>query len=253
MASKQRKTDARPARTGAKAASKTTRASKSAGKSVAERVSKAAAKRGGPATRATKTGTRTSTKTSTKSATKSGTKPGTKSEAKSGAKRKQKPGTSARSARQTASTSSPWFEIRRSSIQGRGAFALKRIPKGTRIIEYTGERISQEEANRRYDDDSMSRHHTFLFTLDDDLVVDGAVGGSDARYINHTCDPNCEAVIERRRIYIEAVRNVKAGEELGYDYAYERTPDHGPEDEKMYKCRCGTAKCRGTILAPATT
>ena len=74
----------------------------------------------------------------------------------------------------------PYFEIRRSGIQGRGAFAVRPIRKGTRIIEYTGEVITQDEGDRRYDDESMARHHTFLFDLDDGTVVDGAVGGSDA-------------------------------------------------------------------------
>jgi len=144
----------------------------------------------------------------------------------------------------------PYFEIRRSKIQGRGAFALRRIRKGARIIEYTGERISDEEGDRRYNDDAMGRHHTFLFSLDDGTVVDGAVDGSDASYINHSCDPNCEAVIEDGHIYIEALRTIYPGEELAYDYAYERTSAHTKEDEILYACRCGAANCRGTILAP---
>jgi len=142
------------------------------------------------------------------------------------------------------------FEIRRSSIQGRGAFATRRIRPGTRLIEYVGERISREEADLRYDDASMSRHHTFLFALDDDTVIDAAVGGNDARFINHSCDPNCQAVIEDGHIFIEAVRNIQPGAELTYDYAYERTDDHGPEDEALYACSCGSARCRGSILAP---
>lgn len=178
---------------------------------------------------------------------KAAAKKATKAAAKSPAKRP------ATKAAKRAPKPNPWFEIRKSGIQGRGGFALKRIPKGTRIAEYTGERISQDVANSRYDDDTMGRHHTFLFTLDDDTVVDGAVGGSDARFINHSCAPNCEAVIERRRIWIEAIRDIKANEELVYDYQYERTSDHGPEDERMYKCRCGAKNCRGTILAPTVT
>jgi SET domain-containing protein len=142
------------------------------------------------------------------------------------------------------------FEIRRSGIQGRGAFATRKIRKGTRIIEYTGERISSAEGDRRYDDDKMSRHHTFLFCLDAKTVVDAAVGGNDARFINHSCDPNCEAVIEKRRIYIDALRTIQPGEELAYDYAYDRTSDHTEEDEKLYVCHCGAEGCRGTILAP---
>jgi SET domain-containing protein len=78
------------------------------------------------------------------------------------------------------------FEIRKSSIQGRGAFATRRIKKGERIIEYTGEVITVEESDRRYDDQSMSRHHTFLFSLDNGYVIDGAVGGNESRFINHS-------------------------------------------------------------------
>jgi SET domain-containing protein len=143
-----------------------------------------------------------------------------------------------------------YFEIRRSSIQGRGAFALRRIRKGTRLIEYTGEHISHDEADRRYDEDKMQRHHTFLFTLNSRTVIDAAVGGNEARFINHSCDPNCEAVIDGGHIYIEAKRTIQPGEELVYDYQYERADDADESDEKRYICRCGAPNCRGTILAP---
>ena len=142
------------------------------------------------------------------------------------------------------------FEIRRSAIPGRGAFATRRIRAGARIIEYTGERIDRDEGDRRYDDENMGRHHTFLFALDDGSVIDAAVGGNEARFINHSCDPNCQAVEEDGRIFIEALRNIQPGTELVYDYAYERSDDHTEEDEALYVCRCGTEKCRGSILAP---
>lgn len=145
---------------------------------------------------------------------------------------------------------SPLFVVRGSPIQGRGAFAVRRIRKGQRIIEYVGERITQEEADRRYDDDKMDRHHTFLFAVDDDVIIDAAVKGNDARFINHSCDPNCQAVDEDGRIFIEAIRNIQPGVELAYDYRYERDPDDGPKREALYPCRCGTARCRGTLLAP---
>ena len=132
-----------------------------------------------------------------------------------------------------------------------GAFATRPIKKGTRIIEYTGERISNAEADRRYDEDKMSHHHTFLFTLNRRTVVDAAVGGNESRFINHSCAPNCEAVIvDSRRIYIEALRDIPVGEELVYDYQYERTDDHTEADERFYACTCGAPNCRGTILAP---
>ena len=140
------------------------------------------------------------------------------------------------------------FEIRGSDIQGKGAFALVDIPKGTRLIEYTGEKISNDESDRRYDDDTMTRHHTFLFTVSSRTIVDGAVGGNDSIYINHSCEPNCESVIVRGRIWIETIKKVKAGEELVYDYQYEDYDDYTMTDYVFYACRCGSKKCRGTIV-----
>ena len=144
----------------------------------------------------------------------------------------------------------PLFEIRSSRIAGKGAFALQPIPAFTRLIEYTGERISHDEADRRYDDGKMGRHHTFLFTIDKKTVIDAAVDGNDARFINHSCAPNCEAIDERKHIYIEAIRDIAVGEELTYDYAYERDGTEDEEWEKLYVCKCGAPTCRGTILAP---
>ena len=140
------------------------------------------------------------------------------------------------------------FELRSSPIHGRGAFALRRIRKGTRLIEYIGERISPEEADRRYDDDTMDRPHTFLFTVDAHTVIDAAVGGNEARYINHSCDPNCEAVDDDGRIFIEAVRNIRPGQELAYDYHLERDGRWRKEWAERYACRCGAPNCRGTLL-----
>jgi SET domain-containing protein len=140
------------------------------------------------------------------------------------------------------------YEIRESPIQGSGVFAAGRIRAGQRIIEYTGERISNDDADGRYDDDKMDRHHTFLFTLDKKTVVDGNRDGNDSRFINHSCDPNCEAVIEDGKIWIYALKNIQPGVELAYDYQYERTND--PGDEKLYVCQCGSPKCRGNIMKP---
>lgn len=142
------------------------------------------------------------------------------------------------------------FELRPSSIQGQGAFATRPIRKGARIIEYVGQRISQAVADERYDDTAMSRHHTFLFNVDEDTVIDAAYEGNDARFINHSCAPNCQAFLEGDRIYIYALRDISVGEELSYDYSYDRTEDMGEEEEHMYICRCGAPTCRGTILAP---
>lgn len=152
----------------------------------------------------------------------------------------------------SAASRPPLFELRQSPIQGRGAFALRRIRRGTRIIEYTGERIDDDEADRRYDDDAMDRHHTFLFAVKKNVVIDAAVGGNEARFINHSCDPNCEAVIYDGRVWIEAVRTIQPGEELAYDYQYERDGEADDSWERLYVCRCGASNCRGTILQPET-
>src|SRR5262245_22658332 len=118
------------------------------------------------------------------------------------------------------------LEVRPSGIQGLGVFAGEPIAAGTRIIEYTGEVISDAEGDARYDDESMARHHTFLMSLDDGRCIDAAVGGNDARFINHSCDPNCETVEVDGRVWIEAIRPIAAGEELAYDYKYDRSAEH---------------------------
>ena len=140
------------------------------------------------------------------------------------------------------------FEIRASTIQGLGAFATQRIPNGTRLIEYAGERLTPKEADERYPDDESERHHTYLFAIDDDVVIDAAVNGNDARFINHSCDPNCDALIENSRIWIETIRDVEPGEELAYDYAYVLEERHTPAAKRRFPCNCGSPKCRGTIL-----
>ena len=142
------------------------------------------------------------------------------------------------------------FVVRRSGVQGRGGFATRGIRKGERIVEYQGERISWKTADLRYDDQGMGRHHTFLFSVTSRTVIDGAVQGNDARFINHACDPNCEAIDDGGRIFIEAVRDIEDGDELFYDYAYARDATTTEEDEKLYVCRCGSPKCRGSILEP---
>lgn len=144
----------------------------------------------------------------------------------------------------------PLYEIRKSNIQGKGVFAARRIRPGQKIVEYTGEKITNDEADRRYDEDKMKRHHTFLFTLDDDYCIDGDVPGNRAKLINHSCDPNCEAIIEDDRIWIYALKNIQPGVELAYDYQYERTGDNIAELEKFYVCHCGSDRCRGSIMAP---
>ncbi|MDQ2667337.1 MAG: SET domain-containing protein-lysine N-methyltransferase [Gemmatimonadota bacterium] len=141
------------------------------------------------------------------------------------------------------------FEIRASPMQGNGAFATRVIPEGVRLIEYAGERLTPAEADARYPDVEGERHHTYLFAIDDDVVIDAAYDGNEARFINHSCDPNCDAVIEGGRIWIETIREVAIGEELAYDYAYVLEERHTPAAKRRFPCSCGAAKCRGTILA----
>ncbi|MGH7448545.1 MAG: SET domain-containing protein [Longimicrobiales bacterium] len=148
----------------------------------------------------------------------------------------------------TKRTSRP-FEARKSKIQGRGVFATRAIREGTRLIEYRGEVISDAEADRRYPFYGEERHHTFLFRLDSGDAIDAAPSRSLAKYINHSCDPNCEAVEEDGRIFIEALRDIRRGEELAYDYNFVLDEPHTAANKKLYPCNCGAKKCRGTILA----
>jgi SET domain-containing protein len=139
------------------------------------------------------------------------------------------------------------IEVRASPIQGLGVFARRPIAEGTRLIEYAGEVISEAEGDARYEEAAMARHHTYLMALEDGRCIDAAVGGNESRFINHSCEPNCEAVEEDGRVWIETLEPIAAGQELTYDYAYERAAD---EDEAFYQCGCGASRCRRTILAP---
>jgi SET domain-containing protein len=150
----------------------------------------------------------------------------------------------------TTTNNNPYFEVRRSPIAGMGGFATAPIHKGDRIVEYLGERISPEEADRRYDDDNSPHPLVLLFTVNKKIVIDAAVGGNEARFINHSCDPNCEAVIEGKRVFIEATRDIRPGEELTYDYMLTREGKFDAETEARYACRCGSKNCRGTMLEP---
>jgi uncharacterized protein len=143
-----------------------------------------------------------------------------------------------------------YFLIRRSQIQGRGAFAIRKIRKGTRIVEYIGERISAKEELRRYNDWGQNRHHTFLFAVNKNTTIDATRFGNEAKYFNHSCDPNCEAIDENGHIFIYAKRTIYPGEELNYDYGFEVTEPLTPKIMKFYHCKCGTSVCRRTILKP---
>jgi SET domain-containing protein len=143
----------------------------------------------------------------------------------------------------------PLFKVRRSGIHGRGVYAALPIAKGTRIVEYLGERISHKQADDRYAAKGQDDGHTFLFVVNSRVVIDAGVNGNDARFINHCCAPNCDTVIEGGRVFIEALRDIEPGEELGYEYGltWESTDDE--EELENYACRCGAKECRGTMLA----
>lgn len=165
--------------------------------------------------------------------------------AKRGARRSPR---TSRSSRSSRNPRNPWLVLRRSKIHGRGVYARADIPKNTRLIEYTGEHITNAEADRRYDDEFMRRHHTFLFILNGRTCVDAGVGGNISRFINHSCDPNCVAWIEAGHIWIDALRDIRKGEELAYDYEYDFLPEYTVEDLEFYRCACGSRRCRGTIV-----
>jgi SET domain-containing protein len=145
---------------------------------------------------------------------------------------------------------SPLYKVRHSPIHGYGVFALRKIRKGTRVIEYTGERISHDVADTRYEDKDPNDNHTFLFTVDKRTVIDGGVQGNEARFINHGCDPNCESATVNRRVYISAIKTIQPGEELAYDYSIQRDADDEPDVDEVFACRCGATGCRGSMLEP---
>ena len=145
----------------------------------------------------------------------------------------------------------PLLEVRDSALHGQGLFAAQRIRKGTRIIEYLGERVTHAEADRRYAHKDALDNHTFLFIVDARTVIDAGAGGNEARFVNHACEPNCESVIEERRVFIDAIRDIEPGEELTYDYQIQREPDDPPDIDTVFACRCGFGRCRGTMLWPA--
>jgi uncharacterized protein len=175
-----------------------------------------------------------------------------KSKGKTKAKAKNKGKSKSKSASVKAIPARPdLLRVRRSRVHGRGVFSLRRIRKGTRIIEYLGDRVTHREADLRYEHKPVSDNHTFLFIVDRGVVIDGgSKNGNDARYINHSCDPNCESVIDDRRVFIEAVQTIQAGDELTYDYQIGRDKEDPPNVDEIFACRCGADQCRGSMLWP---
>lgn len=149
------------------------------------------------------------------------------------------------------------IEVRRSGIHGRGIFAAIDLAPGQRIIEYKGRRITHAQADTLYDD-SLDTGHTFLFTLNDKYIVDANQQGNSARWINHSCAPNCEAMIhvdihgdeKRDKVYIEAIKPIKAGQELTYNYGIVLEVPHTRRMKEVWACRCGARNCTGTMLQP---
>jgi SET domain-containing protein len=146
------------------------------------------------------------------------------------------------------SGASEYLKVRKSSVHGRGVFATRPIRKRARIIEYTGRRISWSDVP-----EDLADSRTYYFGLDDEKkVIDPTVGGNEARWINHSCDPNCEAIEDSRgRVFIEALRDIQAGEELSYDYRLVIDVPRTKEIEQESLCHCGSPRCRGNLLDPA--
>jgi hypothetical protein len=142
------------------------------------------------------------------------------------------------------------IQTRRSEVHGNGVFAVQDIAEGETIVEYKGEVISWKEALRRHPHDPAQPNHTFYFHIDDKHVIDGKVNGNAARWINHACAPNCEADEQDGRIFIKALRDIAAGEELNYDYGLIIDEEYTPELLAEYPCWCGAETCRGTLLSP---
>jgi hypothetical protein len=151
---------------------------------------------------------------------------------------------------QTPSASGKRIQVRRSGVHGKGVFALQDIAEGETLIEYVGEVISWEEAQDRHPHDPNDPNHTFYFHVHEDRVIDALHGGNSSRWINHSCDANCEADESNDRIFIKAIRNIHAGEELNYDYGLIIDEPYTKKLKAEYPCWCGSANCRGTLLSP---
>ncbi len=156
-----------------------------------------------------------------------------------------------RSLGQSSVRATPRIVVRRSPVHGRGVFAKRRIRTGTRIIEYVGERLDAAAFEARYGGAAAEDPHTMLFSLDSGDSIDASVGGNAARFINHSCAPNCEAIQEGDRIFIFAIRNISPGVELAYDYALQIERNPSAARLRQYGCHCGAPTCRGTVLDPA--
>ena len=150
----------------------------------------------------------------------------------------------------TVPTSGRRIQTRRSGVHGSGVFAVQNLAEGEVLIEYVGQIINWKEALRRHPHDPSDPNHTFYFHIDEDRVIDAKYGGNSSRWINHSCAPNCEADEDDGRVFIKALRNILAGEELFYDYGLIIDAPYTKKLKAEYPCWCGAPKCRGTLLAP---
>lgn len=163
-------------------------------------------------------------------------------------KLKAKAGVVKKIAKKAVKAKKPRVAVRNSPIHGRGVFAVTAIAKGARILEYTGERMSHAKADRLYGDLHDGSSHTMLFAATDKVVIDATKRGGPARWINHSCAPNCEANEEEGRIFIDAIRSIKPGQELSYDYNLLLEERHTAKQKRDHPCHCGARKCRHTLL-----
>tara|TARA_Y100000591_G_scaffold330132_1_gene360294 strand:+ start:307 stop:762 length:456 start_codon:yes stop_codon:yes gene_type:complete len=133
------------------------------------------------------------------------------------------------------------FKIKKSKIDKNGLYANCNIKKGTRIIEYKGRIIpvKQSETNPKFDNDKA----IYLFNINKKFDLDGDYSFNTARLINHSCDPNCEVFGSGLKVWVYAMKNIKKGDELSYDYGFSFD-----EDYKNYPCKCGTSQCVGYIV-----
>ncbi len=157
----------------------------------------------------------------------------------------------AKAAKKSPPKSGRRIQVRRSGVHGRGVYAVDYIQAGETLIEYTGERISWDEAMDRHPHDPAQPNHTFYFHIETGEVIDALHGGNSSRWINHSCEPNCEAdETDDGRVFIKALRDLLPGEELFYDYGLVIDERYTPKLKKEFACYCGSADCRGTMLAP---
>ncbi len=146
----------------------------------------------------------------------------------------------------------PWHVVKPSQLHGNGVFANRDIPAGTRILQYAGKRLTPEQADALFPVNPDDPYHTFFFSLSSGKIIDGGQGGNDSRWINHSCAPNCEGHenSDGTRVYIVAMRDIPAGEELLYDYSLVIDDEITEELKQNYRCLCGAPQCRGTMIAP---